>query len=199
MSAIKKTALISVEEYLHDESTREIKHELINGNVYAMAGASANHERISMNLSVSFATHLKHSPCEPFGSDMKVKAGTNFFYPDALVDCNFDESEPFYTETPIIIIEVLSKSTNQKDRTSKRFAYLNIPTLQEYVLIEQDFVDIEVIRRKDDWGSKHYFLGDKITFESIALTLEVKDIYARVNNSDMLNWTHKTEITNSLN
>jgi len=199
MSAIKKTALISVEKYLHDEPTREIKHELINGNVYAMAEASANHERISGNLYRKLADHLENTPCEPFGSDMKVKVGTNFFYPDVLVDCHFDESTPFYTETPIIIIEVLSKSTSQKDRTTKRFAYLNIPTLQEYVLIEQDFVDIEVIRRKDNWGSKHYFLGDKITFESIELTLEVKDIYARVNNSDMLDWTNKTEITNSLN
>jgi len=90
---------------------------------------------------------------------------------------------------------VLSKSTHQKDRTTNRFAYLNIPTPQEYVLIEQDFVDIEVIRRKDDWSSKHYFLGDKITFESIGLTLEVKDIYARVNNSDMINSTNKTLMT----
>ena len=195
MSAIKKIASISVEDYLHDEENRDVKHELINGSIYAMAGASANHERISMNLSVSFATHLKHSPCEPFGSDMKVKAGTNFFYPDVLVDCSFDESEPFYTETPVIIIEVLSKSTCQKDRTTKRFAYLNIPTLQEYVLIEQDFVDIEVIRRKDDWSSKHYFLGDKITFESIDLTLEVKDIYARVNSIDMINSTNKILMT----
>jgi len=191
MSAIKKIASISVEDYLHDEENRDVKHELINGSIYAMAGASANHERISMNLSVSFATHLKHSPCEPFGSDMKVKAGTNFFYPDVLVDCSFDESEPFYTETPVIIIEILSKSTSQKDRTTKRFAYLNIPTLQEYVLIEQDFVDIEVIRRKDDWSSRHYFLGDKITFESIDLTLEVKDIYARVNNSDIFELINK--------
>ena len=87
---------------------------------------------------------------------------------------------------------MLSKSTHQKDRTTNRFAYLNIPTPQEYVLIEQDFVDIEVIRRKDDWSSKHYFSGDKITFESIDLTLEVKDIYARVNNSNMINSANKT-------
>ena len=83
---------------------------------------------------------------------------------------------------------MLSKSTCQKDRTTKRFAYLNIPTLQEYVLIEQDFVDIEVIRRKDDWSSKHYFLGDQVTFDSIKLTLSVEDIYQRVNNDDITNF-----------
>lgn len=186
MSAVKEIKLTSVEEYLKDELSSEVKHELINGHIYAMAGASVNNERIAMNLSTNFGVHLKDSPCEPFGSDMKVKVASNFFYPDVMVDCDFDESKPYFTDSPVIIVEVLSKSTYQKDRTTKRFSYLNIPGLQEYVLIEQDFVDIEVIRRKDNWGSTHYFLGDEVTFESIDLTLKVEDIYHRVNNEDMV-------------
>ena len=178
--------LFSVEDYLADELGRDRKHELIDGHIVMMAGASINHERISVNILTEFRNHLKSSPCEPLGSDMKVKISSNFFYPDAMVDCHFDESKPYYTETPSIIIEVLSKSTRRMDKTSKRFAYINIPSLQEYVLIEQDIVDIEVIRRSEGWISKHYYLGDEVTFEAIDLNISVEEIYHRVNNEDML-------------
>jgi Uma2 family endonuclease len=150
-----------------------------------MAGANANHERISSNISRKFGNHLEASPCEPFGSDMKVKAGSKFFYPDVIVDCQFDETQAYYTETPIIIVEVLSKSTRKMDKTTKRFSYINIPSLQEYVLIEQDIVDIEVIRRSEGWQSRYYFLGDTVHFASIDLTLSVEEIYHRVNNEEM--------------
>ena len=178
--------LISVKEYLADELSRERKHELINNQVVMMAGASANHERIAGNIYRKLGNHLEGTPCEPFSSDMKVKIGSNFFYPDAIVDCHFDEAKPYYTESPSLIVEVLSKSTRRTDETTKKFAYINIPTLQEYVLIEQDFVDIEVIRRSAGWISKHYYLGDQVTFESIGLSLSVEEIYHRVNNEDML-------------
>ena len=73
MLAITNTGLISVEDYLKGELTRDIKHELIDGCLYAMAGASANHERISLNMLRKFGNHLENQPCEPFGSDMKLK------------------------------------------------------------------------------------------------------------------------------
>ena len=186
MLAIKNTDLISVEEYLAGELSSDIKHELIDGTVYAMAGASANHERISGNIYRKLGNHLENKPCEPFGSDMKLRINVNFFYPDVMVDCHFDNSEPYFTETPLIIVEVLSRSTRKKDTTLKFISYINIPSLQEYVLIEQDFVDVQVFRRSENWLARHYFLGDEVTFESIALTLPVEDIYHRVQNDDML-------------
>ncbi len=186
MLAVKDSGLISSEDYLKGELLSEVKHELIDGQVYAMAGASANHDRISGNLYIKFGIHLENTPCEPFGSDMKVKVDSNFFYPDVTVDCHFDDSEPYFTETPVIIVEVLSRSTRRTDETIKLMSYINIPTLQEYVLIQQDFVDIQVIRRSEGWLQKHYFLGDEITFESIGLTLSVEDIYHRVQNDDMV-------------
>jgi len=191
MSTVIQTNLIGTEEYLQGELTSDVKHELIDGYAYAMAGAHANHERISVNILAEFRQHLKNLTCEPFGSDMKVKAGLNFFYPDVIVDCDFDESQPYFTEKPIIIVEVLSKSTRRVDQTIKRRAYLNLPSLQEYVLIEQDFVDVEVIRRSEGWQSKHYYLGDEVIFESIELTLAVEDIYHRVKNEDMLEFLAK--------
>lgn len=194
MPTVKKVNPINMEEYLQGELNSQVKHELINGDIYAMAGASGNHERISLNIARKFGNHLEGTPCEPFGSDMKVKVDSNFFYPDVIVDCHFDESQPYYTETPVIIVEVLSKSTRKTDETIKRMTYLNIPSLQEYVLIEQDFVDIEVVSRTEGWRSQHYFLGDDITFKSIALTLSVEDIYLRVHNEDVLDFIKlKTE------
>ncbi len=184
-----KQERVSIEDYLQGELTSEIKHELIDGQVYSMAGASENHERISGNCYAEFRQHLKGSPCEPFGSDMKVKIGSNFFYPDVMVDCHFDESQPYYTKSPLIIVEVLSKATRKTDETLKLLSYINIPTLQEYVLIEQDYVDIQVIRRSESWLPKHYFLGDSIPFQSINLALPVAEIYNRVQNEDMINFS----------
>ncbi len=191
MVKAKNSGLLSAEDYLRDELRRDVKHELIDGCIYAMAGASANHERIAMNLSISFGTHLKNSTCEPFGSDMKVKAGSNFFYPDVIVACHFDESQPYYTESPVIIVEVLSRATRRIDETIKLLSYINIPALQEYVLIEQDFVDVQVLRRRENWFSRHFFLGDEVTFEAIDLTLPVQEIYARVRNEDMQEFLHR--------
>ncbi len=191
MSATAKNISISKDEYLRGELESDVKHELIEGSVYAMAGASANHERISGNIYAEFRSHLKNLPCEPFGSDMKVKVGSNFFYPDVIVDCNFDESEPYHTESPVIIVEVLSKSTRRTDETTKRINYLNIPSLQEYVLIEQNIVDVEVVRRAEGWQSKHYFLGDEVTLESIDLTLSVEEIYLRVHNEDVIEFLNQ--------
>lgn len=186
MSVANLKSHITEPEYLAAELANDTKHEFIDGEVYAMAGASGNHERITKNLIIKFGTHLADSPCEPFGSDMKVKIGSRYFYPDVLVDCNFDENDPYFATEPVIIIEVLSEHTHQNDRTVKRLSYINIPTLVEYVLIEQDFVDIEVMRKKDDWKSTHYFLGDNIHFESIDLTLSVEEIYHRVHNDNMI-------------
>jgi len=190
---------ISEAEYLDGEKISEIKHEFIDGAVYAMAGASKNHERISLNVSRKFGNHLENSPCEPFSSDMKVKAGTAFFYPDVMVVCDNQDTDPYYTEAPVIIVEVLSASTRKTDETIKRRAYQSIPSLKEYVLIEQDIVDVEVCRRSQGWVSEHYFLGDEVTFESINLTLSVADIYQRVDNDDMrsflLTQNNATEIS----
>lgn len=189
MSTAKKfDTTISTEEYLDSELSSKTKHELIEGEAYAMAGASGNHERISGNIYRKLGNHLEGKPCEPFGSDMKVKANSNFFYPDVMVDCSFDETQPYYTETPVIIVEVLSKSTRRTDQTIKRINYLNIPSLQEYILIEQDFVEIEVVSRSKNWQSRYYFLGDEISIESIELKITVEDIYQRVHNEDVLDF-----------
>ncbi|MCI5121737.1 MAG: Uma2 family endonuclease, partial [Candidatus Electrothrix sp. AUS4] len=86
---------------------------------------------------------------------------------------------------PLLIVEVVSQSTRKKDNTLKRLSYQTLPSLEEYVLIEQDFVDVEMCRRSKHWWPEHYYLGDVVHFASIDLTLSVEDIYARVMNDDM--------------
>jgi len=152
---------ISREDYLSGELISEMKHELVDGHTYAMAGASTNHNRIMTNFASELRLVLKNTPCEPFSSDMKVQVENNFFYPDVLVVCDHIANDHGITDEPLIIVEVLSKSTRQIDHTLKRNAYQSLESLQEYVVIEQDIVDIEVCRRKKHWQSEHYYLGDE--------------------------------------
>ena len=102
-----------------------------------------------------------------------------------MVVCDEQNPHEYYTDCPVLIVEVLSKNTRRKDETTKRLAYFNIFTLQEYVLIEQDIVDVELCRRSKGWVSEHFFMGDEVCFESIGLTLTVEEIYARVDNEDV--------------
>ncbi|HNP02234.1 MAG TPA: Uma2 family endonuclease [Agitococcus sp.] len=188
MSTAAQLDFISEQEYLAGEQISELKYEYIDGYVYAMSGASNNHNLIAGNVFATLANHLKKKPCRPYISDMKVKIGSRYFYPDVLVDCSNLTGDSYYTEQPIILVEVLSKSTRRMDETTKRMTYMQIPSLQEYILIEQDFVDVEIIRRETGWLSEHYFLGDELTLSSIGLTLTVEDIYERVQNNDVKEW-----------
>lgn len=186
MNAILKDNTITVEEYLHGELISEIKHEYIDGYVYAMAGAKLNHERIASNLTSALHRHLNSTPCEVVGSNFKVQVSkTKFFYPDIMVICKHQLGNDDYTATPRLIIEILSDSTQRKDRTLKRLAYQTLSSLQEYVLIEQKFIDIEVSRCSCGWDSHHYFLGDEVWLEAIDLKIPVAEIYQRVDNEDM--------------
>ena len=194
---VVKQQFISEAEYLAGEKIAEIKHEYIDGEVFAMAGASASHNRISLNVARKFGNHLEGKPCQPYISDMKVKVGTKYFYPDVLVDCSGLNDDSHVTQSPTLIVEVLSKSTRRTDETIKRIAYTQINTLLEYVLIEQDFVDIEVIRRRNGWQSEHFYLGDSVTFEAIGLTLTVEEVYARVNNPELVEWRQLQAAANS--
>jgi len=181
-----KQDFYSISEYLQNELDSDSKHEYIEGQVYAMAGASKNHQRISMNIGSLFREHLRNTPCDTFASDIKVKIGDlAVFYPDVIVACEPETANEYYTEQPLIIVEVLSKSTRRVDETTKRRLYQTLPSLQEYVLIEQDIVDIEICRRSEGWQPEHYFMGDDITFAAIELTVSVNDIYERVINDDV--------------
>lgn len=186
MLSTQRSDFINIAEYLQGELISETRHEYLEGQVYAMAGASKNHQRIITNMVIAFGQHLRNTPCDTYASDIKIRIGDlAFFYPDVIVACQDDTENSYYTEQPAIIVEVLSKSTRRVDETTKRRLYQTLPSLQEYVLIEQDIVDVEVCRRSEGWVSEHYFMGDDVTFAAIDLTLSVNEIYERVVNEDV--------------
>ncbi len=187
MSSVKplQAYFISEEEYLASEQVSDIRHEYIGGQAYAMAGAGYNHNCIAANIMRKFGNHLEGTPCATFVADMKVRLGKDYVYPDVLVDCGKLSGDDYFANSPVIIVEVLSPSTRKTDTTTKLIRYINLPSVQEYVLVEQDFVSVQVLRRSQHWQPEYFYLGDAVTFAPIGLTLAVEEIYDRVDNKDM--------------
>ncbi len=193
-SAVRKTdERISEEAYFELEKKTDTRHELIDGYVYAMVGGSFNHSRITRNIARAMEFHLKGKPCEVFSESTKVKTPiphkrADYVYPDVVVDCSIEKADDNILTTPVIVIEVLSKSTHYSDKLTKRLIYQQIATLQEYVLVEQDVAEVVIRRRRSNWIAEEFFLGDTVTFEQINLTLTVEEIYDRVVNEEVTEW-----------
>jgi len=194
-SAIRKSdQRFSEVQYLALEKQTGIRHEFIDGQVYAMVGGSFNHGTLTGTIAREIGNHLKGKPCRVFSESIKVKIPnprspeSRYFYPDVVVDCTIEKADGQMLTTPVLVVEVLSASTHKYDETTKFQMYASIPTLQEYVLVEQSAAKIEVQRRRTDWAIEKFFLGDSITFESIGLTLAVEEIYDRVDNEEMTEW-----------
>lgn len=184
MSLASKLKL-SESEYLKGELAAQEKHEFIDGEAYAMAGASADHNRISGNIYAELLLSLKGRLCEPFIADMKVNAQGDYYYPDVMVVCDEDKGDTEYIKcAPKIIVEVLSKSTRVFDHSIKQAKYLAIPSLEYYVLVEQDFCEISVLSRAAGFIPQYYYLGDTVPFPLLEVAVSVNDIYDRVENDD---------------
>ncbi len=175
---------VSIKEYLELEDAAIEKHEFINGEIFAFAGASFNHAEIISNISFCIRSKMKKK-CRVLSNDIKVTVENSFYYPDILALCN----EPqFYEErndtitNPVLIIEVLSKSTMDFDRGSKFEAYRKIATLQEYVLIDQYRVHVEqYTRNKKEWILREFDLEtDTLTFSSLATGVKINDFYKNI-------------------
>lgn len=174
----------SADEYLRWEEQQEEKHEYIDGKVYAMAGASENHVDITTNLTVILSNHLRGKDCKLFPSDMRLNIASKkiYYYPDLLVTC--DERDRFNKKQknyPCLIIEVLSESTESKDRGVKFANYQTIQSLQEYVLISQWEQRVEVFRRSEKfWVLQTYTTGESVELQSINLQISMDAIYEDV-------------------
>ncbi|TAN85471.1 MAG: Uma2 family endonuclease [Phormidium sp. SL48-SHIP] len=152
---------LTPEEYLRLESTSEIKHEYLNGDVYAMAGASDSHVTIAGNLFVLLRSHVRGRGCRVYLSDMKLRVAQrhSFFYPDVFVTCEpRDRQTTHYKRFPTLIVEVLSPSTEAFDRGDKFAAYQSLESLQEYVLINTEKQRVEMFRRGEGgvWTLQNY-------------------------------------------
>jgi Uma2 family endonuclease len=181
---------ISPEEYLEGEKVSQIKHEYIDGEVYAMAGASDAHVTITMNLSMLLRSHLRGSGCRVYMLDMKaqIQAINRYFYPDIMVTCDTQDKEfEYFKSSPCLIVEVLSGSTEGFDRGKKFSDYRHLKSLQEYVLISQDTMSVECFRRNDEgrWELYPYEKGQEVYLASVDFHCAIAPIYEDVVLPDM--------------
>ena len=178
----------TLNEYLAMEPEGSVRHEFINGEMFAMVGTSRTHNAIATRLSAALYTHLRGTPCRVASNDMKVliESANRAYYPDLVVSCNDPADEiDIYTETqPRLIVEILSPSTEHVDRREKRLDYQLLDSLQDYILIAQDEVTVEIYHRHTanqqpdaQWSYIKYTAGDTIEFKSIDLNLPIAAIY----------------------
>jgi Uma2 family endonuclease len=181
-----KDPYITKSAYLATESVSDIRHEYINGDVYAMAGASENHGKICTNLTVILGTHFRERNCDVFASDMKlsIESRNCYYYPDLMVTCDERDRGRDLKEYPLLIIEILSKSTQNIDLGKKLSDYQQIETLQEYIAISQTQPLIICYRRMDGklWLVQTYTkpTDNRVRLESIELEIELDEIYRKI-------------------
>jgi Uma2 family endonuclease len=180
---------MSEQEYLAFEASQDEKHEYMGGWIVAMAGASINHNIINGNLHTTLNSKLRDRDCIVLSSDMRLKVvskRTSYRYPDTMVICGDiqrADNAPQTVTNPIVLIEVLSPSTALADRNEKFDEYLQIPSLQAYLLVHPNEAKIErFLRQSDgDWlYSRVEGMSNSLEIPAIACTLPLEDVYVKV-------------------
>jgi Uma2 family endonuclease len=184
MFAQFQLANLTLNEYLELELKGDIRHEYIAGQVYAMAGGSREHDIISGNLYSKLRTHLRGTGCQVFSSDMKVRIESLdlFYYPDISVTCNPQDREKYFNRYPCLIIEVTSPSTARVDRNEKLLNYRQLESLQEYLLVDQEKIQVEFYHKDDqnNWSVETLGEGDVLNLVSVGLEMTMAEIYEEV-------------------
>jgi Uma2 family endonuclease len=187
MSALTKKKKYTPEEYLALEEKAEFRSEYDNGEITAMSGGSLNHARVIGNINRAFGAKIDEN-CESVTTDVKVQVENyrKFYYPDVLIICGkpaFYEKRNDTITNPVLIVEVLSDSTEAKDRGEKMLAYRTLDSLQEYVLVSQSRPIVEQYTKTADGNWIHRAtigLRSVVRFESVAIELNLEEIYQRV-------------------
>lgn len=187
MSALRKKSYLSEEVYLKFEEESDIKHEYVDGDVYAMAGAGLKHNQITGNLFFQLrSAREKNSGCKIFTSDMKLRIedGHFYYYPDVILSCEKDDNAESYIEKPCFIAEVLSKSTARIDQNEKWQTYQNIPSLRYYLLVDSRQQKVDYFMRDDlnNWICGELTSDETLTIEceNFTAVLTLTDIYEEV-------------------
>lgn len=174
---------MTAKEYLELERDSPVKLEFVDGVVYAMAGASKRHNVIALDLRGLLRGKLS-PPCMPYALDVKVYVHTaateRYYYPDVVVTCSELDNDAYIVRLPVLIVEVMSDSTKDFDRGEKFTGYRSLPSLQEYLLVDQDLAQIELLRKRTSWQPEQYGRADEISLESIKLQLPMRELLAIV-------------------
>ena len=182
--AAEKFQIVSVAEYLAEEEGGEVRHEYLHGTLHAMAGSSRRHNEICGQLYEMLRSRLRGGPCETYFSDVKlhirVLAGDLFYYPDVMVGCDPTDRHEYYLERPTVVFEVTSPTTALTDRREKLLAYKSVPSLEHYVMVSQDEMRVEWLRRAGEGWERLVLTepGERLEMESIGAGMSVGEIYA---------------------
>lgn len=176
---------ITVEEYIQGELASEVRHEYIGGQVYAMSGGSEAHNLLCGNWYSAIRQHLRGRPCKVFMADMKLRLKIAdediFYYPDVLVTCDPSDDDQLFKTKPVLVVEVLSPSTERLDRREKFLSYIGLPSLKEYVLVDQEMMRATLFRRDNLWKPEHFSEGHaSLCLDSIEFELSLADLYEDV-------------------
>ena len=186
MSAVPK--LITAEQYLTQERLATFKSEFFAGEVFAMAGGSPNHSLISANFIGACWSSLSDRPCKVFNSELRVKVNPTglYTYPDASIVCGelqFDDGQEDTVTNPIVLVEVLSESTEKYDRGAKSGNYRRIASLKEIVLISQYEPSVERFTRQENGGwllVESREMSDEVRLESVGISIPLSELYRGV-------------------
>lgn len=183
MPTATKYALQDFRDYLEAERDGEIRHEYVDGQIYAMGGTSELHNTVAAELFAAIHGKLREE-CRAWVADMKVKiehTGKIFaYYPDIMVACGENTGDPYLRTNPLLIVEVLSSSTRRTDLNEKVANYTQIPSLLEYAVVSQDTPHLRIFRRRRDWRPEDCYAGENFTLESVGLEMAVEAVYRRV-------------------
>ncbi len=176
---------MSAAEFLAWEATQTVKHEFVQGEVFAMAGAGKAHVTVTLNVAMALRRHLRGSACSTFMADTKlrVEATDSYFYPDVLVTCSSaDAADPMIVREPTLLVEVLSPSTAANDRGHKFAAYRRLPSLREYLLVDTETRHCDLYRLGPDglWVLHPVEAGQDVSLASVGLVLEAALLWDEV-------------------
>lgn len=182
MSTADQLSQVSVEQYLRDELASPVKHEYLGGVVYAMSGGTNRHSLVSTNVTTALSSRLRGKPCRAFNSDTKIRirlpGHTRFYYPDASVICRPNSLDQVFQDHPALIVEVLSPSTSRADLSEKKDAYLSLPSLEIYLVIEPEKQSIIAFRRREEGFVREVWReGQILPLPELEIEIPVSDFF----------------------
>lgn len=183
MASRTSRALVSVQEYLDGESSSPVKHEYLGGVVYAMAGGRNVHNLVATNAVGALVARLRGKPCRAFNSDTKVRlrlpGQVRFYYPDLSVVCRPNAPSDTFQDEPALVFEVLSRATRRIDEGEKRDAYLALPSVSAYALLEVESPLVVVFRRTEQGFVREVFEGldAAVPLPEIGTDLPLREVY----------------------
>ncbi|MGA1856540.1 Uma2 family endonuclease [Azospirillum sp. 11R-A] len=178
MGNAQRKPWISPQDYLATERSAEVRHEYVDGEIFAMVGASLNHARIVARLGYAIRQAALRRGCDAFTNDVKVRveAANAYYYPDIVATCAADD-DPYVVKDPVLVVEVLSDSTEAIDRREKRTNYQKIPSLREIVLVSQSERLVEIYRRDGSGWTVDVVRDGPVMLAALDLSLPLDAVY----------------------